>query len=122
MAVQIERAYARAHAHKRGSARFLVDRIWPRGVARDALLIDDWLRDVAPSDRLRRWFGHDPERWPEFEKRYSKELDARPEAVAPLLDAAKRGDVTLIFGAKDEEHNNAAALRNYLERRASRGA
>ena len=114
MTIRVERAYgATPHAH---GARYLVDRIWPRGVTRDAIRLDGWLREVAPSDRLRRWFGHDPKRWTEFEKRYFAELDANPAAVAPLVDAVKRGDVTLVFGAKDEEHNNAVALRGYLER------
>ena len=114
MTIRVERAYGvTPHPH---GARYLVDRIWPRGVTRDAIRLDGWLREVAPSDRLRRWFGHDPKRWTEFEKRYFAELDANPAAVAPLVDAAKRGDVTLVFGAKDEEHNNAVALRGYLER------
>jgi uncharacterized protein YeaO (DUF488 family) len=119
MAIQIERAYGPTHQTR--GRRYLVDRVWPRGVTRDALKIDGWSRDVAPSDRLRRWFGHDPKRWVEFEERYLAELEERPEAVAPLLDAAKHGDVTLVFGAKDEEHNNAVVLRDYLKRkRASR--
>ncbi len=118
MTIRVERAYSGSHG-KRG-ARFLVDRVWPRGVTRDDLHIDGWLKEIAPSDRLRKWFGHDPERWPEFEKRYFAELDANDEVLRPLVDAAKHGDVTLVFGAKDEEHNNAVALRDYLERRRTR--
>jgi uncharacterized protein YeaO (DUF488 family) len=84
--------------------------------------LDDWLRDVAPSDELRKWFGHDPERWEEFKKRYFKELDANAGALSELVAAAKHGEVTLLFGAKDEEHNNAVALRAYLEQEARRAA
>jgi uncharacterized protein YeaO (DUF488 family) len=102
----------------RGSgARFLVDRLWPRGKKKEELHLDGWLKDVAPSDRLRRWFGHDPERWDEFVRRYDAELEAHPAAWQPLLDAAKKGEVTLLFGAKDEEHNNAVALKAYLEKK-----
>lgn len=116
MTIRIERAYAEAHGTR--GKRYLVDSLWPRGVKREALHLDDWLRQVAPSDRLRRWFGHDPGRWAEFEQRYFAELDAKRDALAPLLEAARRGDLTLVFGARDEEHNNAAALRDYLTRRA----
>jgi uncharacterized protein YeaO (DUF488 family) len=119
MTFQIERAYA--HDRPPGGARFLVDRLWPRGVKKTALHLTGWLRDVAPSDRLRRWFGHDPDRWPEFEARYFAELEANQEAYAPLVEASRRGPVTLVFGAKDEQHNNAVALRTYLERAGSRG-
>ena len=94
--------------------RFLVDRVWPRGVSKDALHLDGWLRDAAPSTELRRWFGHDPARWEEFRRRYTAELDARPEAWAPLREAAREGDVVLLFGARDTEHNNAVALRDHL--------
>jgi len=95
-------------------ARYLVDRIWPRGLRKDGLRLDGWLRDVAPSDALRRWFGHDPAKWDEFRRRYAAELDRRPEAWQPLLEAARRGTVTLLFGARDERHNNAVALADYL--------
>jgi len=94
--------------------RFLVDRVWPRGVTKEDLHLDGWIRDAAPSTELRRWFGHDPARWEEFRRRYSAELDARPEAWAPLREAAAHGDVVLLFGAKDTEHNQAVALRDYL--------
>ncbi|HXF72267.1 MAG TPA: DUF488 family protein [Actinomycetota bacterium] len=116
MAIHVIRLY-REEARRAPRPRFLVDRVWPRGVARDELEIDGWLRDVAPSDELRRWFGHDPSRWEGFQRRYAAELDAKPEAWRPLLEAARRGDVTLLFGARDEERNNAVALRGYLERR-----
>jgi uncharacterized protein YeaO (DUF488 family) len=97
--------------------RFLVERLWPRGVRREDLELDDWLREVAPSTELRRWFGHDPERWEEFRRRYAVELDASPEAWRPLADAARTGPVVLLFSARDVEHNNALALRDYLAAR-----
>jgi len=99
--------------------RFLVERLWPRGVKKTALHVHAWLKDVAPSDRLRRWFGHDPDRWAEFVRRYEAELDEHPEAWEPLRHAAQRGRVVLLYGAKDEAHNNAVALRQYLERKLS---
>ncbi|MGH7273831.1 MAG: DUF488 domain-containing protein [Nitrospiria bacterium] len=95
-------------------ACFLVDRLWPRGMKRTALRLDGWLKEVAPSDALRRWFGHDPKKWEEFRRRYSVELDGRPEAWRPILEAARRGNVTLLFSAKDIQHNNAVALSAYL--------
>ena len=96
-------------------ARFLVDRLWPRGVARDALALDGWLRDAGPSDELRRWFGHDPARWAEFRRRYVAELDASPGTWAPLRVAAVEGDVVLLYAARDREHDNAVVLRDHLE-------
>ncbi len=97
--------------------RFLVDRLWPRGVKKEALRLDGWLKEVAPSDELRRWFGHDPARWEEFQRRYFAELEAKPEAWQPLLEAARAGNVTLLFSAQDEEHSNAVALKAFLEAR-----
>jgi uncharacterized protein YeaO (DUF488 family) len=97
-------------------ARYLVDRLWPRGVAKEALHLAGWARDAAPSDDLRRWFGHDPARWEEFRARYTAELEASPDAWRPLLDAALEGDVLLLYAARDEEHNNAVVLREHLER------
>ncbi|MBB2911232.1 uncharacterized protein YeaO (DUF488 family) [Streptosporangium becharense] len=95
-------------------AVFLVDGMWPRGVRKDGLTLDGWARDVAPSPELRRWFGHRPERFAEFRTRYRRELDRNPDAVRPLLDAARAGTVTLLYAAKDTEHNNAVVLREYL--------
>lgn len=97
--------------------RFLVDRLWPRGVKKEALQLDGWLKDVAPSDALRKWFGHDPAKWEEFRERYFAELEAKPEAWRPLLEAARQGTVTLLFSARDEAHNNAVALKAFLETR-----
>ncbi|MCI4465222.1 MAG: DUF488 family protein [Thermoproteus sp.] len=93
--------------------RVLVDRLWPRGVRREA--VDIWMREVAPSDELRRWFSHDPARWEEFEARYWRELDGNPK-VEELLELARRGDVTLLYATRSP-HNNAEALKEYLERR-----
>jgi len=95
--------------------RFLVDRLWPRGMRKEALRMEGWLRDVAPSDRLRRWFGHDPKKWEEFRRRYFAELEAHPEAWQPLREAARAGNVTLLFSARDTSYNNAVALREFLE-------
>ncbi len=98
------------------SARFLVERLWPRGMKKDSLKMDGWLKDVAPSDALRRWFGHDPAKWQEFRRRYWAELDARKDSWRPILEAARRGDVTLLYSARDTEHNSAVALKAYLEK------
>lgn len=102
-------------APRRGDGRrFLVDRLWPRGARKAALRIDGWLKDVAPSHELRKWFGHEPARWDEFRRRYFAELDANAGALGSLREAAWRGPVTLCFAARDMEHNNAVALREYL--------
>ena len=97
-----------------GSTRFLVDRLWPRGIKKEDLPVDGWLKEVAPTDELRHWFGHAPARWSEFRSRYQAELDANPAAWQPILAAARKGPVTLLFGARDEEHNQAVVLRDYL--------
>ncbi|MBX7234417.1 MAG: DUF488 domain-containing protein [Caldilineales bacterium] len=118
--IRVKRAYDTAEAAD--GERFLVDRLWPRGVTKEVLRLAGWLREVAPSDELRRWFGHDPDRWAEFQRRYGAELDGKPESWQPLLEAAARGDITLVYGTKDTQHNNAAALKSYLEaRRAEDG-
>jgi uncharacterized protein YeaO (DUF488 family) len=96
--------------------RFLVERLWPRGVTKAALHLDGWLKEVAPTAALRRWFGHDPAKWDEFQRRYFAELEGRPEAWRPIVDAARRGSVTLLYSARDTAHNNAVALKAYLER------
>ena len=94
---------------------FLVERLWPRGVKKVSLHLDGWLKEVAPSHGLRRWFGHDAAKWQEFRRRYFQELDSNPEAWQPLLEAARRGTVELLYSSRDTEHNNAIALRDYLE-------
>jgi uncharacterized protein YeaO (DUF488 family) len=98
--------------------RFLVERLWPRGMKKDELALDGWLREVAPSAALRRWFAHDPAKWSDFQRRYHDELDAKPDVWQPLLQAARRGRVTLLYSARDTEHNNALALKAYLEEKA----
>lgn len=97
------------------TARLLVDRLWPRGIAKADLTLDGWLRDLAPSTGLRKWFGHDPARWDEFRRRYAAELDRQPEAVQTALTWCRRGPVTLLYGAADRQHNQAVALRDYLQ-------
>ena len=113
--IRVKRAY---DAPARGDGtRILIDRVWPRGLTKQDVAVDEWLKDVAPSAALRRWFGHDPAKWQEFRRRYAAELAEQPDAVAHLRGLARRGTVTLVFGARDAEHNNAAALKAYLERR-----
>jgi len=94
---------------------YLVDRYWPRGITKESLGARAWLRQAAPSAELCRWFGHEVEKWVEFQRRYAAELDGNPDAWQPLLEAARRGTITLLFGAREEEHNNAAVLKSYLE-------
>jgi uncharacterized protein YeaO (DUF488 family) len=101
-----------------GQPCFLVERLWPRGVRRDALAGAEWLPDVGPSTELRKWFGHDPDRWDEFRRRYTAELDDHPEVWRVLADAAAAGDVALLYSYHDREHNNAVALRAYLLERS----
>jgi uncharacterized protein YeaO (DUF488 family) len=110
---KLKRAYEEVEATD--GARYLIDRLWPRGVAKASLRLDGWLKEVAPSDVLRRWFNHDPEKWNEFRKRYFAELDANPDAWLPLLHAGLKGVVTLVYSAHDSEHNNGLALTEYLK-------
>ncbi len=95
--------------------RVLVDRLWPRGVARDEARIDEWLKEIAPSDALRKWFGHDPARWEEFRKRYRQELESHGEILNRLRAETRKGTVTLLFAAKDVEHNNAVVLKELFD-------
>lgn len=112
MTLRIKRAYEPPSADD--GKRILVDRLWPRGLSREKALIDVWLKEVAPSAELRRWFGHKPERWDEFRSRYFAELDGRPDEVARLREEARGARATLVYGAKDSEHSNAKALLEYL--------
>jgi uncharacterized protein YeaO (DUF488 family) len=116
--ISIARAY---EAPVKGrEARLLVDRVWPRGLRREDLHLDGWIKEVAPSDALRKWFGHDPEKWEAFQERYRAELDRAPEAVEKCLDWCRKGPVVLLYGARDEEHNQAVVLRDYLEEALAR--
>jgi len=112
--LKLKRVYEKAESSD--GARFLVERLWPRGVKKEALWMDAWLKEVAPSNDLRRWFGHDPLKWNEFQKRYWAELKSNSDAWEPILESAKRGDVTLLYSAHDTEHNNALALKRFLEK------
>ena len=113
-AINIKRVYDPV-----GSAdgtRLLVERLWPRGVKKTSLPISAWLKDVAPSTELRQWFSHDPAKWAEFRRRYFAELASNPEAWRPIIEAARDKTVTLIYSSHDTEHNNAIALKEFLER------
>lgn len=112
--IRIKRAYDTPETSDR--TRFLVDHLWPRGLKKEALKVKSWIREVSPSNELRHWFGHEPAKWNEFQRRYFAELDHKPDAWQPLLEAAQQGDITLVFGARDTEHNNAVALKSYLEK------
>jgi uncharacterized protein YeaO (DUF488 family) len=100
--------------------RFLVERLWPRGLSKMKLRVHAWLKEVGPSTGLRKWFSHDPKKWSRFRTRYFRELDARPEAWRPIVSAARRGTVTLVYSSHDTEHNNAVALQAYLKAKLRR--
>lgn len=116
--IQVKRVYE--PPAKADGARLLVERLWPRGLKKEAAKLDGWLREVAPSTELRKWFSHDRAKWPDFQRRYHAELNRHPDAWQPILDAAKHGDVTLLFSSHDAEHNNVVALKAYLESRAQK--
>jgi uncharacterized protein YeaO (DUF488 family) len=111
--IRLKRVYEPAAAAD--GLRLLVDRLWPRGLRKEEARLHDWLREVAPSGPLRKWFGHEPAKWAEFQRRYAAELRAKPEIWQPIVDAARHGTVTLLFSARDAENNNAAALKFFLE-------
>ncbi|MBE0595640.1 MAG: DUF488 family protein [Desulfuromonadales bacterium] len=115
MPIRIKRVYDPPQAAD--GCRILVDRIWPRGVKKEEAKVTQWAKDLAPSDQLRRWYGHDPERWDEFRQRYFRELETRQEAVDNLLARAASEELTLLFAARDERQNNAVALLEYLQQR-----
>lgn len=117
MDIQIRRAY---DPPRRGDGyRILVDRVWPRGVSKDDLDLDEWQKDIAPSTRLRQWFGHAPQRWEGFQERYFAELEQKQDAVRDLVKRARQGRITLVYGARDPDHNQAVALRAYVRARAA---
>lgn len=118
MPIEIQRIYGdetkRVH-HKKEGFRIFIDRLWARGIKKEEADIDLWLKDIAPSDKLRKWFGHDPDKWDEFKKLYFKELDGKKESVKIIVEKLRSGDsVLLLYGAKNEEFNNAVALKEYL--------
>lgn len=114
-AIRVKRAYAAPEPDD--GCRVLVDRLWPRGVAREAAHFDLWLKEIAPSAGLRLWFNHDAARWDEFQRRYFAELEQQPEPLEQLVSLIRKGRVTLVYGAKDELRNNAVALKAFLESR-----
>jgi len=116
--IQLKRVYDKA-APEDGK-RFLVERLWPRGINKSDLRVEAWLKDVGPSTALRQWFGHDPRRWDEFRRRYFRELEKNVEACEPIHRAAERGRVTLVYSSHDTEHNNAVALREFLEAKSTK--
>ena len=117
--IELQRVYEH---HKTNGTRFLVERLWPRGIRKESLHFSDWLKDVAPSDSLRRWFQHDVSKWAEFQRRYRAELDRRPESWRPIVAAARIGAVVLLYSSHDTEHNNAVVLRDYVNERLDRSA
>ena len=112
MKTKIKRVYEKSV--KEDGFRILVDRLWPRGLTKEKAAVDLWLKEIAPTTALRKWFGHDPEKWEEFKNRYIKELKENKEPVSVLKEQIKKGDVTLVYAAKDEEHNEALVLRDFL--------
>ena len=113
--LKLKRAYE--PPSREDGQRFLVERLWPRGVKKSALGLDAWLKDIAPSSELRKWFSHDPKKWLEFQKRYRSELKQHPEIYDRIVHAARKGTVTLVYGARDPEQNSAAVLRDYLQKK-----
>ncbi|HEU5016604.1 MAG TPA: DUF488 domain-containing protein [Pseudolabrys sp.] len=110
--VKLKRAYE--PPSRADGTRILVDRLWPRGVKKTEAKIDEWMKDIAPSTALRKWFGHDPDRWQEFRRRYKREVNEHPEQLDRLRKMARRGALTLVFSAHDEEHNDAVVLRELI--------
>ena len=110
--VRLKRAYEPPSTDD--GVRILVDRLWPRAVSKGALALDDWMKDIAPSTELRRWFGHDPSRWHEFCNRYAAEMHEHQDLLRELRARARNGRITLVFSARDERHNDAVALKNFV--------
>jgi uncharacterized protein YeaO (DUF488 family) len=112
--IRLKRAYEKPAAGD--GTRVLIDRLWPRGVTKEAAAIDHWFKDIAPSSELRKWFAHDPVRWDEFRSRYLAELRRHGDLVAQIRALARRGPITLVYAARDEQHNDAVVLRDFLMR------
>ncbi len=113
--IRIKRVYERAE--KDDGVRFLVERLWPRGIKKEKLKLDGWLKEAAPSTELRKWFNHEPAKWEKFQEKYRAELKKRREAWQPIVEAAGKGSVTLLFSSRDAKHNNVVALKDFLESR-----
>ena len=118
--IKLKRAYD--SVSKSDGRRILVERLWPRGLSKAKLRVDDWFKEVGPSTELRKWFDHDPEKWDIFRARYAKELNSRKDAWQPIVSAAHAGNVTLVYSSHDTEHNNAVALWQYLRPKMRRRA
>lgn len=118
--IRLKRAYEESAPED--GARVLVDRLWARGVSKERLALTAWLKDLAPSNELRRWFGHAPDRWAEFQSRYRSELAEKGDQLAPLLELARLGPLTLVYAAKDEAHNDAVVLREVLAEHLAKDA
>jgi uncharacterized protein YeaO (DUF488 family) len=118
MELKIKRAYEKPG--KEDGKRILVDRLWPRGLTKEKAGIDLWLKEIAPTAELRKWFGHDPDKWNEFKKRYRGELSNNKDQISILNEQLEKGVVTLIYGARDEKHNDALVLKEWLNRRAAK--
>ncbi|MCG6900509.1 MAG: DUF488 family protein [Gammaproteobacteria bacterium] len=118
MLIYVKRAYE--EPSENDGHRILVDRVWPRGVTRQRMQLDAWVRELAPSTELRKWFAHDPKKWKQFRRRYFEELDGCPEEVHRLLEMLATGRVTLVYSARNDKFNNAIALKEYLENRMGR--
>jgi uncharacterized protein YeaO (DUF488 family) len=117
--IHLTRVYdeEKGESSKSEGARFLVERLWPRGIKKEALHFDAWLKDAGPSMELRQWFAHDPAKWKEFQRRYFAELDKKPEVLEPIRKAMRHGQVTFLYSSHDAERNNAVALKTYLTTR-----
>ncbi len=111
--IQLKRVYDKPD--RNDGVRLLIERLWPRGVRKAALQMDGWQKEAGPSTELRKWFSHDPKKWAAFQRKYFKELDRNPEAWDPIRKAAERGPVTLLYSSHDSDHNNAVALKEYVE-------
>jgi uncharacterized protein YeaO (DUF488 family) len=116
--IKIKRAYDKISPDD--GERILIDRLWPRGLTKTRAQIDEWIKDIAPSNELRKWFAHDLSKWHEFNKRYTEELKSRTNLVELLIEKAKNGNITLLFSAKDTEHNNAVVLSEFMRKKARR--
>jgi uncharacterized protein YeaO (DUF488 family) len=116
--IKIKRAYDEVSPDD--GERILVDRLWPRGIKKDEAKIDEWMKEIAPSNELRKWFAHDPSKWKEFKKRYMEELKDQSTLIEILINRAKRGNITLIFSARETEHNNAVVLSELISKRERR--